>query len=150
MSYVCKECYNWINSEYPPDRDGWRWCSYSKRYEKPDQNIYRCPAFIYVRRFVLTKICSILGLPVKEYFEAYDDVNDTFVTEKHPEWIIRYCEIGPKIVQFLDEDPCKEQIARNMLEHYIQPAYTHWQSKDYGGAAELFRDMIRHLEQHYA
>lgn len=44
MATYCGECALWRGSS-DENRYGERWCSYSRRYEKPDQNIYGCRGY---------------------------------------------------------------------------------------------------------
>ncbi|MBR4080487.1 MAG: hypothetical protein IKK21_01725 [Clostridia bacterium] len=45
MAYYCGECAVWRGSS-DENRYGERWCAYSRRYEKADQNSYGCRGFV--------------------------------------------------------------------------------------------------------
>ena len=45
MAYYCGECALWRNSS-DENRYGERWCAFSRKYEKPDQNTYGCRGFV--------------------------------------------------------------------------------------------------------
>lgn len=45
MANYCGECALWRGSS-DENKYGERWCSYSRRYEKADQNSYGCRGFV--------------------------------------------------------------------------------------------------------
>lgn len=45
MANYCGECALWRGSS-DENKYGERWCSYSRRYEKADQNTYGCRGFV--------------------------------------------------------------------------------------------------------
>lgn len=61
MAYYCGECAVWRGSS-DENRYGERWCAYSRRYEKADQNSYGCRGFVDgSRRYFHV-------MPFEEYF----------------------------------------------------------------------------------
>lgn len=148
MPYQCHECLLWQKSE-STDRHGRKWCEYSRKWEEYDQPTYGCRGFIWVERYILTRICTILHLPVEEWFAAFDDVKDHYVAKEHPEWIAKYQEIGPKLAAALDADPHKEDIAMAMLASYLKPAFFLYEENKYDEVAELYREMVQFLDSKY-
>lgn len=49
MADYCGECLLWRGSQ-DENRYGERWCPYSRRYEKADQNTYGCKGFVDATR----------------------------------------------------------------------------------------------------
>lgn len=149
MTYYCKECWEWQNSEYAADKHGRRYCNYSKRYEEPDQNIYGCKGFIYVERAILTKICNILGIPAELWFKAFDNVKDEYIVPMHMEWLTRYCCLGPQIAHAMDADTYKKVLAKHLMNGYILPAYKLWQEGNYEESAKIYCNMVYSLVRKY-
>ena len=149
MSYYCGECAVWAGSS-DVNRYGERWCSYSRRYEKSDQNTYGCRGFVYNGRTVLTKVCEILKLPTDQWFEAFDAVKDAFVAPQHIDWLTNYCYLGPAIADRLEQDDHRHEVAGLLMDKYIKPAYSLWKSEQNEQAAVRYREMISHLRERYA
>ena len=149
MAYYCGECVLWVGSS-DVDRYGRRWCSYSKRYEESDQNIYGCKGFVYNERTVLTKVCEILAIPTEKWFEAYDAVKDAYVAPQKTEWLTNYCKIGPQIAEKLDADNNRYAIADMLMTQYIRPAYQLWKEGNEEQSALKYREMISSLTKKYS
>lgn len=144
MAYYCGECVLWASSK-DVDRYGRRWCSYSKRYEEANQNIYGCRGFIYRGRTVLTKVCEILHLDTEKWFAAFDGVKEAFVAPNHMEWLTDYCHSGPEIAEQLDADEHRDEVAGELMEQYIKPAYALWEKGENEQSALKYKEMIAHL-----
>ena len=148
MAYYCGECAVWVGSS-DVDRYGRRWCAYSRRYEESNQNTYGCRGFVYNGRTVLTKICEILHEPTEQLFEAYDAVKERFAAPEHMEWLSAYCDLGPQIADKLDRDNQREQIAKDLMQEYIKPAYILWKEGKDEQSATVYKEMVAYLTKQY-
>lgn len=148
MAYYCGECIVWRGSS-DENRYGERWCSYSRRYERSDQNTYGCKGFLYAGRAILTKVCEILSLDTKEYFSAFDTVKDDYIMPERVDWLVTYCAIGPQIAEKITNDVNRKQIAQTIMDQYLQPALLLVHKKAYHQAAELYRQMVCDLQAQY-
>ena len=144
MAFYCSDCVTWVNSK-DADRYGRKYCSYSKRYEEPDQKIYGCRGFVWARRSVITKVCEILDINPKKYFDAFDDTKEILIQEGSIDKLIDYNTVGPEIANKLDECEEKEQVARNILNNYIEPACKKFLESDLQGAVSIYERMIKTL-----
>lgn len=148
MAYYCGECVVWVGSS-DVDRYGRRLCSYSRRYEESNQNSYGCRGFVYNGRTILTKICEILHEPTEQWFEAYDAVKESFAAPEHMEWLSAYCSLGPRIADKLDMDDRREQIAKDLMQEYLQPAYQLYQDGKAEQSAMAYKEMVAYLANQY-
>ncbi|MCQ2458529.1 MAG: hypothetical protein MJ142_07355 [Clostridia bacterium] len=148
MAYYCGECAVWVGSS-DVDRYGRRWCSYSRKYEESNQNIYGCRGFVYNGRTVLTKVCEILAIPTGKWFEAFDAVKDAYVAPKKTEWLANYCKIGPQIAAKLDADNDRHAVAESLMDQYIKPAYQLWKEGNSEQSAMKYREMVLTLAKQY-
>lgn len=148
MAYYCGECAVWAGSS-DEDRYGRRWCSYSQKYEESNQNTYGCKGFVYHGRTVLTKVCELLHLPKDMWFEAFDDVKDTYVATNHIEWLSCYCSLGPEISKALNLDKCAETNAKRIFQQYLVPAFSLWKDGNKEQSANLYRKMVLDLKTYY-
>ena len=148
MAYYCGECIVWRGSS-DENRYGERWCSYSRRYERSDQNTYGCKGFLYAGRVILTKVCEILGLDQAEWFAAFDTVKNDYIMPEKVDWLVHYCLIGPEIAKKMDEDEARESVAKRVMEEYLIPAQEWYKKSDYAQAAELYRKMVMDLQGQY-
>lgn len=148
MAYYCGECIVWRGSS-DENRYGERWCSYSRRYERSDQNTYGCDGFRYVGRAVLTKVCEILKLHANPWFDAFDQVKEDYLVPGHMGMLENYCGIGPVLAEKLDQDPQRETVAKQLLDAYLSPARKLEQEKRYCQAVELYRSMVKVLSERY-
>ena len=144
MAFVCSDCVTWVNSK-DADRYGRKYCTYSRRYEEPDQNIYGCRGFVWARRSIITKICDILDVDPTKYFMAFDDTKDIYIIPSCIDKLIDYNTVGPAIAQKLDECKLKKQIANNILNTYIEPAFEKCKKNDYQGAVTIYEYMVKVL-----
>lgn len=148
-SYVCGDCAVWVNSQYA-DRDGWKYCKYYKRYFPEDESIYnmhggRCEHFAPVGRIIITNVCNILNINPSKYFKAFDMVEETTIIPSCIDKLIDYNTVGPVISSKLNNCAKKEQLAKNILINYIDPAYDKYEEKDYQGAITLYERMVKVL-----
>lgn len=148
MAYYCGECIVWRGSS-DENRYGERWCSYSRRYERSDQNTYGCKGFLYAGRAILTKVCEILSLDTKEYFSAFDTVKENYIMPEKIDWLVTYCTVGPQIAEQIANDVNQKQIAQTIMDQYLQPALLLVHKKAYHQAAELYRQMVYDLQVQY-
>ncbi len=148
MAYYCGECIVWRGSR-DENRYGERWCSYSRRYERSDQNTYGCNGFIYAGRAILTKVCEILQLAPTEWFTAFDTVKENYIMPDKVDWLVSYCNIGPQIASRLDTDPEKIKVAQSIMDHFLLPAKQFVQQNRLAKAADIYRDMVYSLKDKY-
>lgn len=148
MHEFCGECARWTGS-IDIDRNGRRWCFYSHRYEEASQNENKCMCFIYDGCPILTKLCEILNEPIEKWFEAYEAVKESFVAPEHMEWLSAYCSLGPQIADKLDMDEKREQIAEELMQEYLKPAYALWQDGENEKSAAVYKEMIAYMAMRY-
>lgn len=148
MAYYCGECIVWRGSS-DENRYGERWCSYSRRYERSDQNTYGCKGFLYAGRAVLTKVCEILQLDPAEWFAAFDAVKEAYLVPSHMDMLVSYCSIGPVLAKKLQDDCEKITLAQNLLDEFLLPAKHLSQSGDFQQAAAKYSAMLSTLKNHY-
>ena len=144
MAFYCSDCVTWVNSK-DADRYGRKYCSYSRRYEEPDQKIYGCRGFVWAKRSIITKVCEVLNINPKKYFDVFDDTKEILIEEGAVDKLIDYNTVGPEIAQEIDNCVAKEQVAKNILKTYIEPAYEKCVQKDYQGAVEIYEKMVKVL-----
>ena len=144
MAFYCGDCVTWVNSR-DADRYGRKYCDYSKRYEEKDQNIYGCRGFVWAKRSIITKVCEILNINPSKYFKAFDDTKEILIVPSCIDELIDYNTVGPVIASRIEECELKEQIARNILNTYIEPAYEKCLEKDYQGAVTIYEKMVKTL-----
>lgn len=148
MSTYCGECSVWIGSD-DVDKYGRRWCAFSRKYEKSNQESTGCKGFSYSGRAVLTEVCRILQLQSDEWFESFDRVKENFIVKAHLDWLPSYSLIGPLIVKALHQDKNRESIADEMLQTYLLPARILEKGEDFEGATSKYREMIYSLCSRY-
>ena len=144
MAYYCGECIVWRGSS-DENRYGERWCSYSRRYERSDQNTYGCKGFLYAGRAILTKVCEILGLDTNEWFDAFDTVKNNYIMPEKVDWLVSYCTIGPQLADKIANDNNRIQTAQSIMDNYLKPALLSVQKKAYHQAADIYRHMVQDL-----
>ena len=144
MAFYCSDCVTWVNSK-DADRYGRKYCDYSRRYEEPDQNIYGCRGFVWAKRSIITKVCEILNINPTKYFEAFDDTKEILIIPSSVDKLIDYNTVGPAIAEKLEASPAREQIAKNVLHNYIEPAYKKCEEKDYQEAVSMYEYMVKVL-----
>lgn len=148
MAYYCGECAVWRGSS-DVNRYGERYCGYSKRYEKSDQNIYGCRGFIYAGRAIITKVCEILQIPNEQFFDSYDKAKEEYVVPNHMCWLIEYASVGPDIADAISNDPDKQSVAEEILAKYIIPANDLCISKQFKEATNHYKAMVTMLKDKY-
>ena len=148
MAYYCGECIVWRGSS-DENKYGERWCSFSRRYERSDQNTYGCKGFLYVGRAVLTKVCEILQLDPTEWFAAFDTVKDTYLISSRMDMLVSYCSIGPILAEKLQLDNEKTAVATNLMKNFLLPAKNLSKNGYFLQAANTYRDMISFLKAKY-
>ena len=146
MAYYCGECIVWLGSSNV-NRYGERWCPYSRKYEKADQNTYGCRGFVYVGRCVITKICETLKLSPDPWFEAFDEVRNHYVVPCQKNKLFVYCQIGPLLADAMDENPKGKSIAKEMMTNYLMSAKQLCSEKRYAEAFQVYQDMIEALRK---
>lgn len=148
MAYYCGECIVWRGSS-DENRYGERWCSYSRRYERSDQNTYGCKGFLYAGRAVLTKVCDLLDLDTTSWFFAFDRVKEAYLVPNEMGLLVDYCSIAPDLVAAMSEDPQQETLARQLMEEYLEPAKGMCEDGEYAEAAAIYRQMVGVLKTRY-
>lgn len=148
MAYYCGECIVWRGSS-DENRYGERWCSYSRRYERSDQNTYGCKGFLYAGRAVLTKVCDLLDLDTTPWFSAFDRVKEAYLVPNEMGLLVDYCSIAPDLVASMNKDPQQETLARQLLEKYLEPAKGMCEDGEYAEAADIYRQMVTALKTRY-
>ena len=148
MAYYCGECIVWRGSS-DENKYGERWCSYSRRYERSDQNTYGCKGFLYVGRAVLTKVCETLGLDTQPWFAAFDRVKEEYLVPEQMGLLVQYCDAAPALVQAIDCDPKREALAQQLLETYLTPARSLSEGGRYEQAVNIYQKMVEFIKKHY-
>lgn len=148
MAYYCGECIVWRGSS-DENRYGERWCSYSRRYERSDQNTYGCKGFLYAGRAVLTKVCETLGLDTQPWFAAFDRVKEAYLVPEQMGLLVRYCQAAPGLVAAIEADPQKESFAQQLMDRYLAPARELSENGNYQESVEVYTQMLNHLKKHY-
>lgn len=148
MAYYCGECIVWRGSS-DENKYGERWCSFSRRYERSDQNTYGCKGFLYAGRAVLTKVCEILRLDTQEWFEAFDKVKEAYLVPQHMGMLVSYCGIGPMLAEKMEQDSKRAQVAQELLMGYFQSAQQMAKKGQYCCAAEKYCEAIHYLYKKY-
>ena len=144
MAFVCSDCVTWVNSK-DADRYGRKYCSYSRRYEEPDQKIYGCRGFVWAKRSIITKVCEVLNIDPTKYFDAFDDTKEIYLIPTSIDKLIDYNTVGPVIANKIENFEKKEQLAENILKTYIEPALEHCNLSDYQGAVSIYEHMVKVL-----
>ena len=148
MAYYCGECKIWRGSQ-DENAYGERWCAYSRRYERSDQNTYGCRGFIYAERAVLTKVCELLSLDAQPWFAAFDRVREQYLLPCRREWLMAYCAVGPQLAERMDADNEGIDVAQTLLQKYLVPARRLAERGAYQQAAEMYRGMVSVLKKRY-
>lgn len=148
MAYYCGECKVWRGSQ-DENAYGERWCAYSRRYERSDQNTYGCRGFIYAERAVLTKVCELLSLDAQPWLAAFDRVREQYLLPCRWEWLMAYCAEGPQLAAYLGADNERIDVAQMLLQKYLAPARRMAEQGAYRQAAEVYREMVRVLKKRY-
>lgn len=150
-TYECHDCSEWVNSydskmSYHEGRYiEHRWCKYDRTYRAFDQKIYSCRGFHPVGRAVITKVCEILNIDNKEYFNAFDEIKEEYIIPTAYGKLVDYNDIASTIADGLENHPKKENIAKNVLEMYIIPAFSATMKKQYDQAVEIYERMVKTL-----
>ena len=148
MAYYCGECIVWRGSS-DENKYGERWCSYSRRYERSDQNTYGCRGFIYVGRAILTKVCEILQLDMQEWFAAFDEVKEAYIVPRHMDMLVDYCSVGPILAEKIETDIDRYSLANYLLEAFLIPARQMEKRGLVCEATEKYCEMIENLCNRY-
>lgn len=144
MAFYCGDCVTWVNSR-DADRYGRKYCDYSRRYEEKDQKIYGCRGFVWAKRSIITKVCEILNVNPTKYFEAFDDTKEILLIPSCIDELIDYNTVGPVVADRIDQSERKKEIAQNILNSYIEPAYEKCAKEDYQGALSIYEKMVKVL-----
>lgn len=144
MAYYCGECIVWRGSS-DENSYGERWCSYSRRYERSDQNTYGCKGFLYAGRAILTKVCEILNLDSRPWFTAFDRVKEAYLVPCRMDLLVGYCCVGPTLAASLNADSQKESLAQLLMNTYLIPARKLSDAGLYHEAVEVYRGMVDEL-----
>ena len=148
MAYYCGECIVWRGSS-DENRYGERWCSYSRRYERSDQNTYGCKGFLYAGRAVLTKVCEVLHLDEKPWFAAFDAAKEAFVVPGHMDMLVNYCGVGPTLAGKLDADDSREDVSRQVMDRFLEPARVMCDAGLYEKAVRVYAEMVKWMRGRY-
>lgn len=154
MADYCGECAVWLGSQ-DVNRYGERWCSYSRRYEKSDQNTYGCRGFVQGARhsgggcFLTTACVSHKGLP--------DNCRElTAMRRLRDEWlrhqpggqaeIDRYYRIAPGIVEKIKARPDRSSVLDALYNDHILPCTEAVEAGEMEKAYRLYKNMIQEME----
>ena len=148
MAYYCGECAVWQGSS-DSNKYGERWCAYSRRYEKSDQNTYGCRGFVYVGRAVITAVCEILEQDAEPFFASFDEVKEKYLIPSDLNQLVAYCGIGPRIAAELHTDSDKVCLAKRLMNKYLKPARVMCADADYSAAVNHYSKMIGFLKERY-
>jgi len=148
MADYCGECARWLGSS-DIDRDGRRWCLYSRRYEEAVQNANGCMGFVFDGCSILIKICEILNEPKEKWLDLYEAVKEIFAAPEHMEWLSAYYSLAPQMVDRFDADDQHGQIADELMREYMQPAYALWQAGNLEQSAKQYMELIAYLANRY-
>lgn len=148
MAYYCGECVVWLGSS-DSNSYGERWCPYSRRYEKSDQNIYGCNGFVYVGRAIITYVCQILNQDATSLFANFDMAKENYLVPCHMNQLVSYCEIGPQIVQRMNEDENRGELAQYIMDTYLKRAQEMCEGRNFSGAVQHYVQMIDFLKEEY-
>ena len=144
MSFVCGDCVTWVNSK-DANSYGEKWCDYDKKYRSANQKIYDCRGFVWAKRSIITKVCEILNIDPTGYFKAFDDTKEIYLIPSCVDELIDYNTVGPTIANKIGESENRENVAKNILNSYIKPAYEKCIQKDYQGAVSIYEKMVKVL-----
>ena len=148
MATYCGECSVWIGSD-DVDKYGRRWCAFSRKYEKSNQESTGCRGFSYSGRAVLTEVCRALQLQSEEWFESFDRLKESFIVKSHMDWLPSYSLIGPLIAKAMKQDEHEKDTANVMLQTYLLPAKVFESNGNFEGATSKYHEMLYTLCSRY-
>ncbi len=156
MAYYCGECAVWQGSS-DKNRYGERWCSYSRRYEKSDQNTYGCKGFVEGGNkssssscFLTTACVEHKGLPDNCHeLTAMRSVRDNWLAHQPggKEEIEEYYRIAPGIVEKINARADSADVWEYVYAQHILPCVKVIDEERYAEAVELYRKMVRELQK---
>lgn len=152
MAYYCGECAVWRGSS-DTNKYGERWCSYSRRYEKSDQNTYGCRGFVYDRSnqsgcFLTTACVSHKGLPDHCHeLTTLRAFRDNWLSHQPfgKSEIEEYYHIAPYIVKAINQDKDASNLWERMYDECILVCVRKIESGDMQGAYVQYKQLISEL-----
>ena len=148
MTDYCGECIWWVNSS-DMNGDGRRWCVYAHRYEKATQNAKDCMCFAPDGCLIVSSICEILDEPKEKWLALYEAVKEIFAAPEHMEWLSAYYSLAPHMADRLGADEQRGQIADELIQEYIKPAYALWEGGNLDQSAKQYKEMVAYLANRY-
>ena len=150
MANTCGECALWQGSQ-DVNSYGERWCSYSRRYEKADQNTYGCRGFVEGGSsssggcFLTTACVTHKGLP--------DDCRELTVMRRvRDEWLVHqpggkekideYYRIAPGIVKKIGMREDCVGVWEKLYQKYLLPCVAAAEEGKNETAYEIYCEMI--------
>ncbi|MBE5779727.1 MAG: hypothetical protein E7331_10420 [Clostridiales bacterium] len=149
MAYYCGECAVWLGSS-DTNNYGERWCAYSRKYEKSDQQTYGCRGFVYVGRSIITKVCEMLKVDSEKYFTSFDEAKNNYVVAHQMPALMAYCQCGPQIATSLSAAADRQSLARQLMQDFIMPAHEYCVCQDYQSAFLHYQAMVHKLVKHFS
>jgi hypothetical protein len=94
--------------------------------------------------FITTAILKAHGSENQQHpmLQVLRRYRDTWLKENHPEDIVTYYEIAPKIVDAINLCTDSEQVWKNLYAGFLIPAIHCIEHGDNAGAYELYRKMV--------
>ncbi len=153
MANYCGECTVWRGSG-DENKYGERWCSYSRRYERSDQNTYGCKGFVWARP---SSSGCFLTTACVEYKQLSDDCAELMAMRQlRDTWlqyqpngraeIEAYYSYAPEIVQNIKLSVNAEKIWDTLYTQYIVPCQEAVEREDMEGAYLIYRQMIEYAK----
>lgn len=150
MADYCGECAVWLGSQ-DVNRYGERWCPYSRRYEKSDQNTYGCRGFVQADRrsssgcFLTTACVEHKGLTDNcRELTAMRRLRDEWLA-KQPngqEEIENYYLTAPSIVKNILGLPDSAKVLDELYTAYILPCTELVEKDDMLNAYKMYKQML--------
>lgn len=102
--------------------------------------------------YLTTILCNILGMCDNNIFlQTMRNFRKNVLqeNEKYKSLLVEYDIIGPKIAEYLINDPAKETIAHNIFVQYIVPIINLINTKQYSLAVIFYMNMVNSLKTIY-
>lgn len=150
--WECSDC-NWLD---PNDQKwGEHYCKKLRQYVRADS-----PSCRYLDKkssnsggcYLTTAMCDILGFEDNcDVLETLRAFRDNYMKENEECTLLLkdYDNVGPKIVECLNEDDNKIETAVTMLDFYIMPAIEYISVCDFDAAIDVYKNMTLGLMRYY-
>jgi hypothetical protein len=101
--------------------------------------------------FITTAICDILGYSDNCYYmETLRSFRENYLRTSEYRYLLKiYDDIGPKIVESMQNDSRKFDVAATLLTSFIIPACNYIEKNEYPLAIAKYLDMVEYLEDLY-